>query len=123
MTLERRTPLRRTPFRRKAVRKPSTAGSVTKIREVPKRARSKGDFSPKAKKEVRRRSMGWCELPGCTRSAAHFHHRLMRSHSGPGIASNALHCCEHCHTYIHANPKLSYENGWLIRSGAAQDVG
>ncbi len=137
MTLERRTPLRRTPFRQKAVRKPSTAGSVLKVVNVPKRHPARnGDFPPKVKKVVRRRSMGWCEMPGCTRAADHFHHRLLRSQGGPGIAENCLHLCGHCHHYVHhdgmttlveipdeAYPiPLSHARGWIIRAGLEADA-
>lgn len=137
MTLERRTPLKRTPLRRKSVRKPSTAGSVLKVCQIPKRHPDRnGDFSPKAKKLVRRRSMGWCEMPNCTRAASHFHHRLMRSHGGPGIAENCLHLCGHCHHYVHHDAMttcvpaagwpggrpLAYVQGWIIPSGVEGDA-
>ncbi len=133
--LKRVTPLRRTGIRQKSVRKPSTAGAVLKIGRVPVRQPQRtGDFSPGAKKEVRRRSMGWCEMPGCTRAYDHLHHRLMRSHGGPGIAANALALCGPCHHYVHhggmttvvdvagvPTPR-SYAEGWIIRSGVEADA-
>lgn len=78
------------------------------------------EFTEKAKSVMRYRSGGVCEVhtPDCRSRAVVFHHRLMRSHGGKGYAANGLYVCGPCHLYIHANPKISYEEGWLIRSGA-----
>jgi hypothetical protein len=97
MTLERRTPLKRTPTKR--------------TRKV-----NAKDFPAHVKDEIRRRSRGQCEFPDCLKHAQHFHHRLMRSHGGQGVAENGLHVCFFHHAFIHANHTLSYEAGWLIRS-------
>jgi hypothetical protein len=69
--------------------------------------------------EVAARSGGLCELglEGCRVKADCFHHRLRRSHGGPDTAVNLLHLCnDGCHAFVHANPRLSYERGWLLRS-------
>lgn len=112
--IERRAPLKtKTPLR---VKKPSTAGGHLRRREIQPRAkRQKSDFTPGVKKAVRARSGGWCEFPGCDRSADHFHHRLMRSHGGPGTVENCAHLCQHHHDHVHANPAESYRNGMLVR--------
>lgn len=50
--------------------------------------------------------------------ASHVHHKLSRRH-GDHTLSNALHCCLYCHLWVHANPAISYVNGWMIRSRSA----
>ena len=71
-----------------------------------------------AKKAVRRRSRGICEVGSevCTGEAQHFHHRKMRSAGGSHSERNGLDSCWACHDYLHANPELSYEHGWLPHS-------
>lgn len=44
------------------------------------------------------------------------HHRKMRSQGGGHTASNLLHLCFPCHTYVHEHPADSYANGWLLHS-------
>lgn len=53
----------------------------------------------------------------CDGRAVLFHHVLRRSKQGKGTADNGLHLCNPCHLWIHANPAISYERGWLARSG------
>ena len=71
-----------------------------------------------AKKAVRRRSRGICEVGSevCTGEAQHFHHRKMRSAGGSHSERNGLDSCWACHDFIHANPETSYEHGWLLHS-------
>ena len=71
-----------------------------------------------AKKAVRRRSRGICEVgcEVCTGEAQHFHHRKMRSAGGSHSERNGLDTCWACHDFLHANPELSYEHGWLLHS-------
>lgn len=127
--------MKRTPIRQKAVKKPPTAGESLKVDRVPVRHPARtGEFSPRVKKEVWRRAMGWCEMPGCTRTGSEYHHRLMRSHGGPGIVENCLLLCLHCHHYVHHGGMttmtevggetlpLSYARGWIIRSGVEGDA-
>jgi hypothetical protein len=98
----RRSPLRRTPMKRK----PS----------------AKSVIPPAVREEVAARSGGWCEIdhPLCGGPARHMHHILMRSQGGKHNAGNLLHVCAQGHAFIHANPSLSYEQGWLQRSGVTQ---
>lgn len=110
LTLSRRTPLkrgaelRRTPFR-------------------PNRKVSKGEFTPAAKAEMRVRSGGRCEAGTtiCRGHAVLFHHIKRRGQGGKGVASNGLHLCVPCHTFLHDHPKVAYARGWLIRSGNADE--
>lgn len=112
--LKRTTPLKaKTGLRPK---KPSTAGNHLRRTEVkPRERRQKSDFTPGVKDAVRKRSGGWCEFPGCDRRAEHFHHRLMRSHGGPGTVENCAHLCSHHHHHVHHNVAESYASGMLIR--------
>lgn len=79
----------------------------------------RADFTVKAKSEMRHRSQGRCEARTevCRGSAVVFHHVLGRGVGGKGRADNGLHLCDPCHKWVHANPKISYERGWMLRSG------
>ena len=52
----------------------------------------------------------------CTGRAQHKHHKVMRSHGRDDSEENLMLMCLACHTYTHANPKESYEKGFLIRA-------
>jgi len=85
-------------------------------------SKSKAEFHPSVRAAVERRSLGWCEAdaPGCTRRATVMHHRRRRSQGGAADAENALHVCNPCHLFIHANVELSVSRGWLLTSGPRQ---
>ena len=72
---------------------------------------------PKVRAEVYSRSGGWCEIRAkdCRGNVAHLHHRLMRSQGGKHTADNLAATCHSCHVFIHANPAISYQRGWLRR--------
>lgn len=72
-------------------------------------------FPEEVRLSVRRRSGGRCEVGSsvCTKEAAHFHHRKLRSHKDHS-AINCLHACSACHTYLHANPNMAYLMGWMV---------
>jgi 5-methylcytosine-specific restriction endonuclease McrA len=80
---------------------------------------------PKVRAEVLERSKGLCEIPHGPRigrfphRADHLHHILMRSQGGQHTPENLIAVCWEWHAYIHANPAISYEQGWLRRSGVA----
>lgn len=83
-------------------------------------SKPKGD-SPELKRskaEIRRRSGGYCEIihVGCTGFAQHAHHRRMRSQGGSDEPVNLLDVCTVGHDYIHANPKLAHQRGWLLHA-------
>lgn len=81
---------------------------------------SKSDFPGKVRRAIHERANGTCEVmipaAGCAWYVQHYHHRKLRSQGGKGTADNGLGICGNCHTYIHANPALSYRNGWLVKS-------
>lgn len=101
----KRTPLKRTGFKSKS--KPS-----------------KTEFTEPAKAEMRIRSSGRCEVGStiCRGEAVVFHHIKRRSQGGKGIASNGLHVCVPCHTWIHDHPAESFKNGWLVRGHGDPDT-
>lgn len=71
-----------------------------------------------AKPLVRERSRGRCEAaasPNCSGQGGHVHHRRLRSQGGTNELDNLLDVCVWCHSFIHGNPALSYERGWLVR--------
>jgi hypothetical protein len=49
--------------------------------------------SPSRSQQVRERDHGHCQVPGCSRRAAHSHHVLFRSHGGGHEASNRIGLC------------------------------
>jgi hypothetical protein len=80
---------------------------------------AKSIIPPEVREEVQVRSGGWCEIdhPLCDGNARHMHHVLLRAQGGKHEAANLLHVCSQGHAFIHANPALAYEQGWLQRSG------
>lgn len=82
---------------------------------------AKGKFPPHVANAVLGRSNGACEAlatSSCVGSGQHIHHRKLRSQGGEHTAENCVSICHMCHDWIHANPKLSYERGWLVRQWA-----
>lgn len=55
-----------------------------------------------------------CEArtPDCDCRVIHRHHVLLRAHGGH--KGPTLDVCLGCHLFIHANPAISYERGWLM---------
>jgi hypothetical protein len=81
------------------------------------------DFPPAVKADVCERADFRCEI--CReRPISCYHHRLRRSAGGLGTLDNCLGLCDGrfgtpgCHEFVHANPKLSYELGYLLHAGA-----
>ena len=74
---------------------------------------------PKVRADVLERSQGLCEIAHGPHihKADHLHHVLMRSQGGKHDADNLLAVCWPIHAYLHDHPALSYEQGWLRRSG------
>jgi 5-methylcytosine-specific restriction endonuclease McrA len=69
---------------------------------------------------LRVRSGNRCELrasPRCNGRFQHRHHRLPRSAGGGNDLCNLTALCWPCHNFVHQNPALSYEQGWLVRRG------
>jgi hypothetical protein len=48
------------------------------------------------------------------------HHRKLRKHGGQDDITNLIALCSPCHNIapgsVHQNPRISYENGWLVHS-------
>lgn len=45
-----------------------------------------------------------------------FHHRKLKSAGRDDSRANLLWLCVPHHAYVHANPGVSYERGWLLHS-------
>ncbi|QUW18866.1 HNH endonuclease [Agrococcus sp. Marseille-Q4369] len=64
---------------------------------------------------VDERSSRQCERCGKTvLSGGHHHHRKLRSRGGLDCPSNLVFVCAGCHNWIHANPALATEAGWMV---------
>lgn len=68
-----------------------------------------------ARKVVRARSLGLCELDGRA-PATEMHHRRNRSQGGAWTASNLLHLCSAHHLHVTTNPQASRDQGWAVPS-------
>lgn len=103
--LKRRAPLKRSaPLAR---RKPTSTMTPAE-REAKKAERA-------ARKVVRARSGGVCEVCGMRR-ATDFHHRRNVSQGGLWTAENGLHIDRSCHVWITANPVGARVWGWTVWS-------
>lgn len=109
----RRTRLKaRTPF---VARKRIISKRVEPRRQNREMDSGENDWSAATRAEVRRRSSGVCEWPGCNWMADQMHHRKLRGF-GDHRAVNCLHLCRAHHAWIHAHPFEAYLHGWLVRS-------
>lgn len=105
--LKRNKPLKRTGFLRRTGRLPP----------VSEKRKDVADELDAVTAALLQRSMGRCEI--CWDAPAwHRHHRLRQSQGGDNSLENLLHLCWNCHEFVHRYPALSYEQGWLLRSGA-----
>jgi hypothetical protein len=73
-----------------------------------------------ARRLVRERSGGVCEICG-SQKATNYQHRKARGQGGPWTASNGIDVCGMgnafgCHGYLHQNPALACEAGWTVKS-------
>lgn len=108
--------MKRTALRRKSPLKPLGKKAVYNLQ------------FEKMRPVIKLRANGYCEAQVrgvCGNWGAHVHHRKMRSHGGTNDADNLLLVCYQCHRYIHANPAISYRQGWLVKGvgGHAVDGG
>lgn len=102
--LARRTPLRASaPIKQRSVKKRRTDASLDAVTPA-----------------LIARSGGMCEARTtvCAGVAVHRHHVLRRPHTaGAHVLDDLMHVCHPCHDWVHAHPAVSYEAGWLRRSG------
>ena len=92
-------------------RTPSKGRTPSNRSKIPKTVRAK----------VVARSGGKCEAAcsdSCQEKGGHLHHKLMRSQGGKHTVDNLIDVCLACHGHIHAQPKWSYEHGFLVRRPA-----
>jgi len=55
----------------------------------------------------------YCEYAGCSHSATQIHHKQGRGNKTLDTTT-WMAVCISCHNYIHANPKIAIEKGYLI---------
>jgi hypothetical protein len=71
-------------------------------------------------KAIKERDNYTCQRCGVySESGLHAHHKATRG-AHPELKhniDNGVTLCNSCHTWVHKNPKQSYELGWLVRSG------
>lgn len=71
--------------------------------------------------QIAERSLGRCEIVGCSRRAESVHHRIKRSHGGLWTLDNCLHVCGSgttgCHGRIEHEPLLALTLGYGLQTG------
>jgi hypothetical protein len=73
-----------------------------------------------AKQACFTRDEGMCRRCSCP--AADCHHRKPKGMGGTSDTERAfglaglISVCRECHSWIHAHPEISYEEGWLVHS-------
>lgn len=60
---------------------------------------------------VKKRSRGRCER--CSGVASQVHHIRKRGAVDDNAPQNLAHLCAHCHKWVHENPAIAGEDGWL----------
>lgn len=92
------------------------------MKRSPIRSRSKKETARVRRYEQARgivfeRANGYCEAntPDCRGPMDQVHHRQGRDGDLIDDESRLLGVCWSCHNYIHSNPAISYERGWMIR--------
>lgn len=68
---------------------------------------------------VYERASGHCERCCMTTTVPHLHHRRPKGLGGSSApdrhaVSNLAHLCPTCHREVHANPRMSAEDGWIV---------
>lgn len=109
------------------VAKTPLARSSVPLRRVPMAAkRPRPAVTPKARKGLRDRSGGACEMRNaaaqCEGRAIEASHRIKRGAGGRhgearevnGRLSNFVHACRPCHRWLHANPDSARQLGWRL---------
>ncbi|WP_041454070.1 HNH endonuclease signature motif containing protein [Anaeromyxobacter sp. K] len=76
--------------------------------------------SPTRSRRIRERDSGWCQVPGCSRHAAHAHHIDFRSHGGSDAPENLVGLCAFHHLrcihggYLRVLGRAPGELVWLL---------
>jgi len=75
------------------------------------------EIPTKVRKALAERSGGWCEVrvaEVCVTRAVHAHHKRRADRPDDNHHEDRmLHCCFPCHHFLHLNPALAYQEGWL----------
>lgn len=90
----------------------------TRIRAVSARRRRRDAAYAAARRKVYDRAHDVCEARcthRCEIVGTEVHHIAGRGGPDPHRLDNLLLCCAHCHRFIHDQPALAYERGWMRR--------
>jgi 5-methylcytosine-specific restriction endonuclease McrA len=108
----RRTPLKSSSgLRRGALLRNSSISRTAATRKPARRDPAEA----KARKAVKARSLGRCEVDGVT-AATEMHHRQNRSQGGSWTPENLMHICSVHHLHITTHPQAAREQGWSVPS-------
>jgi hypothetical protein len=117
--LQRKTPMPRGTV---GLRRTELARGSGLKRGKSARLRAREADLPAARDALRDRSGGVCEWPGCTEPATDPHHRCIADRErGVHDPDRMADLCAGHHRHVHANPKQSYRDGWLIRSNSIEE--
>lgn len=134
--MKQRKPLKRVPIKRNT---PLTSGSSLRSSKPsatgetqlkPRRSTGKHVGESKAKRDVKARSAGDCEIrsPWCQGKGREFSHRRAEGQGGAWSATNGMWACGHggtdgCHGYLHQHPEEARHNGWIVSAWGADPAG
>lgn len=111
--------VKRTPLQRKTpLRASASLSTRTPVKAVSDKRRRRDQAYEGARQAALSRAGGRCEiiaLPSCIQRGEQVHHVAGRGGRDPHRLSNLLVTCHVCHTFVHENPALSYEKGWMAR--------
>lgn len=74
------------------------------------------------REQAKSRTGGLCAIPGCTATAVHLHHRKLQKQGGSDDVENMIPVCSQHHSWVHANPAMSYAAGYLLHSWEPEDA-
>lgn len=104
------------PQRRKPLPRSTLPRDRKPLRPVSAKRKAATPALAAARKTVRERAGGWCELrtPVCIQVGSSAHHRAGRDGDRLTDPDLMAWTCEPCHAHAHAHPTLAYEHGWMI---------
>ena len=95
------------------------------LRAVSARRRKRDAAYPSSRAAIYARAEGMCEAMAtirCERQGHQVHHIAGRQGPDPHRLDNLLLVCRHCHDFIHNQPELSYQRGWMVRRNGNTDA-
>jgi len=90
----------------------------SEMRRVSRKGAARTRAYNELRKTVYERSEGRCEVMafhGCSGQCEQVHHKQGRVGDRMTDLSKMAGICQNCHEYIGRNPKLAYEQGWMLK--------